>query len=133
MYQLKNPKVICCPLEYAMDMFGCKWKSRIICILDTYSVLRFSAIKRQLTDISEQVLTSTLKELVSDGLAIRKSYDEIPPKVEYSLTEKGLTILPIFRSLCRWSKTYYSSEGQGELSGQCLTCVHNQSSAKKPD
>ena len=49
MYQLKNAKDIRCPLEYAMNMFGCKWKSRIICILDTHSVLRFSAIKRQLT------------------------------------------------------------------------------------
>ena len=126
MYELKHLKEIRCPLEYAMDMFGCKWKSRIICILDTYSILRFSAIRRQLTNISEQVLTSTLKELVGDGLALRKSYDEIPPKVEYSLTEKGRAILPIFRNLCLWSKTYHSAEGQGELSGQCLSCIHNQ-------
>ena len=89
MYQKKMQEDIRCPLEYGLDVFGGKWKSRIICVLAAKEKLRYSEIRTEMCNITDAVLSSTLKELIADKIVIRKSYDEIPPKVEYSLTEKG--------------------------------------------
>lgn len=88
MYTKKLEEDIRCPLEYGLRVFGGKWKSRIICVLADETSLRYTVLRDTLCNITDAVLAATLKELISDGLIVRKSYDEIPPHVEYSLTEK---------------------------------------------
>lgn len=98
MYQPKMEKDIRCPLEYGLAIFGGKWKSRIIC-----------------------VLSSMLKELIADGMVLRTSYDEIPPRVEYQLTEKGTSVVPILQQICQWAGAYHKEE-QIHPMIQCEKC-----------
>ncbi len=121
MYVHKIEKEIFCPLEYGLDIFGGKWKSRIICVIAANKVLRYSAIRKELSNISDAVLGAMLKELLEDGILNREQYDSIPPKVEYSMTEKGETILPILQSICQWSKEYSENEITKKLT-PCITC-----------
>ena len=86
MYQRKLEKDIRCPLEYGLEVFGGKWKSRIICVLAAKKVLRYSEIRKEMGNITDAVLATSLKELISNEIIIRKSYDEIPPRVEYFLS-----------------------------------------------
>ena len=85
MYKPKLEKNIRCPLEYGLDVFGGKWKSRIICVLADKKVLRYSSLRKEMINITDAVLASALKELISDGIIDRHQYDEIPPRVEYPL------------------------------------------------
>ena len=121
MYQPKTEREIRCPLEYGLDVFGGKWKSRISCVLAEMKVLRYSELRREMTNITDAVLASALKELMADGIIQRKMYDEIPPKVEYSLTEKGVSVVPILQSICRWSGAYHRDE-EGTMLRQCQKC-----------
>lgn len=89
MYQHKTEKDIRCPLEYGLEIFGGKWKSRIICVLAEKGTLRYSILRREISNISDAVLASTLKELITDGIIQRRQFEEIPPHVEYTLSEKG--------------------------------------------
>lgn len=107
MYKPKLEKNIRCPLEYGLDVFGGKWKSRIICVLADKKVLRYSSLRKEMINITDAVLASALKELISDGIIDRHQYDEIPPRVEYSLTEKGKSVVPILQDICKWSGAYY--------------------------
>ena len=72
-----------------MEIFGGKWKSRIICVLAEKGFLRYSSLRKEMANITDAVLASTLKELISNDIVERKQYNEIPPRVEYSLTKKG--------------------------------------------
>lgn len=121
MYKRKLEEDIRCPLEYGLHIFGGKWKSRIICVLSQHKTLRYSSIRKEMTDITDAVLSSTLKELISYGIVDRKQYDEIPPKVEYSLSEKGKSVLPILFSICKWSGAYHK-EGCENNIPQCKKC-----------
>lgn len=99
MYQKKLEKDIRCPLEYGLSVFGGKWKSRIICVLAAKETLRYSELRKEMANITDAVLATTLKELIADGILVRQSYDEIPPRVEYFLTEKGKSVVPILQSI----------------------------------
>lgn len=121
MYQAKLEKDIRCPLEYGLDIFGGKWKSRIICVLNKKRVLRYSEIRKEMVNITDAVLATSLKELIDNNIIERKQYDTIPVKVEYSLTKKGISIVPILQSICKWSGIYYKNENKDELS-QCKKC-----------
>lgn len=121
MYQPKTEKEIRCPLEYGLGVFGGKWKSRIICVLNIKGVLRYSELRREMLNITDAVLAAALKELIADGLVERRSYNEIPPRVEYSLTERGRSVLPILQSICRWSGASMTEETDGLL-GLCQRC-----------
>ena len=123
MYQKKMKDDIRCPLEYGLDIFGGKWKSRIICVLAAMDTLRYSQLRKEMCNITDAVLASTLKELIADDIVERKSYDEIPPRVEYSLTEKGKSVVPILQSICRWSGIFYKEDG-GNIMTQCQKCDH---------
>ena len=103
MYEHKLEKDIRCPLEYGLEVFGGKWKSRIICVLGQQQVLRYSALKKEMVNITDAVLAAALKELIADGIVTRKQYPEIPPKVEYALSAKGQSVLPILISICHWA------------------------------
>jgi DNA-binding HxlR family transcriptional regulator len=102
-YKKKLDDDIRCPLEYGLMLFGGKWKSRIICVLSANERLRYSEIRKEMYNITDSVLAATLKDLIEAGIIDRKSYDEIPPRVEYSLTEKGRSVVPILQSICQWS------------------------------
>ena len=106
-YQKKLEEDIRCPLEYGLAIFGGKWKSRIICVLSANEKLRYSQIRKEMYNITDAVLSATLKDLMEDGIVDRKSYDEIPPRVEYSLTQKGKSVVPILQSICQWSDIFY--------------------------
>ena len=121
MYQAKLEKDIRCPLEYGLEIFGGKWKSRIICVLAERGSLRYSILRKEMTNITDAVLASTLKELLQDGIVHRESYDEIPPRVEYSLTDKGKSVVPILQSICRWSGAYHKEDNEHALA-QCQRC-----------
>ena len=123
MYKPKLEKDIRCPLEYGLGIFGVKWKSRIICVLAAAGTLRYGELRKEMTNITDAVLAATLKELISDEIILRKSYDEIPPHVEYSLTEKGASIVPILQSICKWSGAYHKDDKDNVLT-QCQRCDH---------
>lgn len=89
MYQCKQEKDIFCPLEYGVELFGGKWSSRIICMLAALDMPCYSELRTQMGNITDAVLASTLKFLIANGIVLRKSYNEIPPRVDYTLSEKG--------------------------------------------
>jgi len=121
MYQRKLERDIRCPLEYGLDIFGRKWNSRIICVLAAKKVLRYSELRKEIGNITDAVLAASLKELISSEIIIRKSFDEIPPHVEYSLSEKGLSVVPILQSICKWSGAFYK-ENSDHTMIQCRKC-----------
>lgn len=121
MYQPKLKKDIRCPLEYGLDIFGGKWKSRVICVLAAKETLRYSTLRKEMTNITDAVLASTLKELIADGIIDRIQYNEIPPRVEYSLTDKGRSVVPILQSICRWSGAYHKEDSENTLL-HCQKC-----------
>ena len=121
MYQKKLQEDIRCPLEYGLEVFGGKWKSRIICVLAEKELLRYSELRREMANITDAVLATTLKELIADGIIHRRQFDEIPPRVEYCLTEKGTSVLPILRSICQWAGTYRNEDSELSLP-QCRKC-----------
>ena len=94
-----------CPLSEAMASLGNKWKPIIVCVIGNKSV-RFGHLAAVISIISRKVLTEQLKELAADGIIIREEFKELPPRVEYYLSEKGLELLPIFRKLEAWEKKY---------------------------
>ena len=120
-YKKKLEEDIRCPLEYGLTIFGGKWKSRIICVLAAKETLRYSEIRKEMFNITDAVLAATLKDLITNGIVDRRSYDEIPPRVEYSLTEKGKSVVPILQSICQWADVFYKNEGEIEMT-QCQRC-----------
>lgn len=129
-YKRKLEKEIMCPLEYGLEIFGGKWKSRIICVLCFHKTLRYNQLKKELTTISDAVLAEMLKELINDGLIKRVQYNEVPPRVEYSLTDKGYSVLPILQSICNWSKANSIEELDKKLPA-CITCNQLKSNTHK--
>lgn len=122
-YKKKLEEDIRCPLEYGLSLFGGKWKSRIICVLSARKKLRYSEVRKEMYNITDAVLAATLKELITNGIIDRKSYDEIPPRVEYSLTEKGRSVVPILQSICQWSDIFYKEDSENTMT-QCQRCNH---------
>ena len=103
MYEPKLEKDLRCPLEYGLKIFGGKWKTRVVCLLSEAQTLRYSALRDKMGTITDAVLASTLKELIADGIVKRQSFNEIPPRVEYSLTEMGHSLMPHIESLVGWA------------------------------
>lgn len=91
-----------CPIRYTMDIVGGKWKLPIICMLAGGLPTRYSSIKRKLTGVTNMMLSQSLKELEATGIVHREQYNEVPPRVEYSLTDKGKSILPPLLKLAEW-------------------------------
>ena len=93
-----------CPAERAVYFLGGKWKIRILFNLSQKKKIRFGELKKDLKTITQQMLSKQLKELETDGIVNRKVHQVVPPKVEYSLTEFGLSVMPILRSFSEWNK-----------------------------
>jgi DNA-binding HxlR family transcriptional regulator len=92
--------------EQVVGMIGGKWKLRIIYMLAFHEVLRYGQLKRLLSPITHKMLTAQLKELERDGLIHRKAYDQVPPKVEYSMTEMGRDLRPLVAEMHKWISKY---------------------------
>ena len=88
--------------SYTMSLIQGKYKMFILYALMGYEVVRFNELKKYIGTISYKTLSSTLKELEADGLIHREEYPQIPPKVEYSLTERGKSLIPILDAMCDW-------------------------------
>ncbi|MBR0152007.1 MAG: helix-turn-helix transcriptional regulator [Synergistaceae bacterium] len=108
-----------CPLKYLTNTFGGKWKMPIICILADMSSKRYSAIKRRLGNITNMMLAQSLKELESAGLISRKQYNEVPPHVEYTLTERGKGAIPMLTAAAQWAISEMKGEGLFPHCGEC--------------
>lgn len=126
MYKPKLEKDIRCPLEYGLTVFGGKWKSRVICVLAEKGILRYSSIRKEMANITDAVLAATLKELITDDIVKRQQFDEIPPRVEYCLTDKGFSVVPILQTICKWSGAYHKEDNENTLL-QCQKCDYNHS------
>ena len=120
-HRRKLKKDIRCPLEYGLDVFGGKWKSRIICVLAAKETLRYGELRDEMANVSDAVLSSTLKELMADDIVARKSFDEVPPHVEYSLTKKGDSVVPILQDICKWAGLFHR-EVTSDAPKHCQHC-----------
>lgn len=98
---ITSENYLSCPLTSAMEIIGGKWKIVILGHLFT-GVKRFGELKQLMPGVTQKMLTQQLRELETDGLLHREIYKEIPPKVEYSLTESGKSLEPILKELCIW-------------------------------
>lgn len=96
----------CVPMSTLQAVIGGKWKILILWYISFYKVQRFGELLRRLDGITQSTLTKQLRELEQDGFLHREIYKEIPPKVEYSLTELGESFIPILESMMAWSETY---------------------------
>ena len=94
-----------CPVEITMGLIGEKWKVLIIRDLLT-GKKRFGELKKSVTSITQKVLTNNLRQMEASGLVKRKVYAEVPPRVEYSLTETGLSLKPVLDSMVEWGNDY---------------------------
>ncbi|MBD5097549.1 MAG: helix-turn-helix transcriptional regulator [Lachnospiraceae bacterium] len=88
--------------SYTLSLINGKYKMTILYTLMEFGVVRFNEMKKYISEISYKTLSSTLKELEADQLVNRKEYPQIPPKVEYSLTERGKSLIPILDGMCEW-------------------------------
>ena len=104
--EFKN-KIYTCTFEITMDLIGGKWKPIIIWHLGTKGTQRFTELKKLIPQITQKMLTQQLRELEMDNLVNRKVYAQVPPKVEYSLTDLGETLMPILSMMCHWGDDYY--------------------------
>ncbi|MBX2815763.1 MAG: helix-turn-helix transcriptional regulator [Saprospiraceae bacterium] len=94
-----------CPVTFTMGVIGGKWKPIILFLVDK-GANRFGVLQRGIQGISKQMLTKQLRELERDGILSRKIFAEIPPRVEYSLTEKGKSLFPIIHQMKNWGETH---------------------------
>lgn len=94
-----------CPVEAAFDVIGGKWKAVILFRL-SLATMRFGELRRVMCKVTPRMLTNQLRELEGDGLVHRKVYAQVPPKVEYSLTDLGRTLIPALTALKEWSEVY---------------------------
>ena len=88
--------------SYTLSLINGKYKMTILYTLMEFGIVRFNEMKRYIGEISYKTLSSTLKEFETDQLVHRKEYPQIPPKVEYSLTERGKSLIPILDAMCEW-------------------------------
>ncbi|MCC8168995.1 MAG: helix-turn-helix transcriptional regulator [Oscillospiraceae bacterium] len=91
-----------CPLQYVVEAIGGKWKMSILCSLSSDGATRYNELKRKLGDISNTMLAKSLKELENDGLVKRSEYMEVPIRVEYEITDKVQSLIPILSELALW-------------------------------
>jgi len=99
-----------CQLEVTLDLIGGKWKSLLLWHLGESGTMRFGALGRLHPKLTQKMLAQQLKELEADGLVNRKMYHQIPPKVEYSLTDRGRELMPVLRGMIVWGRDYIRAE-----------------------
>lgn len=105
-------------MEITLLVMGGKWKPLIIYYLDSNGTKRFGEIMDYMRNISQKTLTNQLRELERDGIVDRKVYAVVPPKVEYSITQKGKSLIPILDLMCEWGEKH-SSDKYELINPQC--------------
>jgi DNA-binding HxlR family transcriptional regulator len=104
--KVTNPNAIHCPVEVTLSVIGGKWKPLILWHLSEGGVRRFLELQRTIPGITRKMLTQHLRELERDGVVARQIFDEMPLRVEYSLTKYGQTLRPLMRELCDWGSKH---------------------------
>lgn len=94
------------PFEYTLSIIGGKWKLNILFWLWRKKIMRYGELKKSLNGITHKMLSTQLDELESDGLIVRHEYPQVPPKVEYFLSERGKSLMPALHELCKWGKIH---------------------------
>ena len=108
---LYNSRLDGCPLTFALNLIGGKWRLPIIWALSKNGTMRYNELRRSIGGITNMMLTQSLRELESYGIVYRKQYMEIPPRVEYSLTQSGENLIPALKALASWGKEMKRSDG----------------------
>ena len=103
---IQNAKLADTGFNYTMSLIQGKYKMSILYALMGFGTVRFNEMKKYIGSISYKTLSITLKELETDGLVHREEYPQIPPKVEYSLTERGKSLIPILDQMCTWGEEH---------------------------
>ncbi|WP_312699529.1 helix-turn-helix domain-containing protein [Sedimentibacter sp.] len=117
---VQSAEDLLCPIRYIMNIFSGKWKLPIVCMLSGDTPLRYSVIKRRLGDVTNVMLAQSLKELEAEGIVHREQYNEVPPRVEYTLTEKGTGVLPALGKLAQWAIGEMQNDASCGI--QCTKC-----------
>ena len=100
----KNSIIEFCPIRNVIARFGNKWAFLVLLIINEHEVIRFNELCREIPDVSSRVLSGTLRTLEADGLISRKVYPTVPPKVEYRLTDIGLSLIPHIIQITEWAQ-----------------------------
>ena len=110
---MSNKEVLCediagkrCGLKRVLDLIGGKWKVLILCLIDRNEVVRYGELRRGIYGITNTMLATSLKEMEADGMVLRTQYDEMPVRVEYRLTDKAKSIIPILLELKKWGEAH---------------------------
>lgn len=114
---LFRDKTYKCGIDVTLAVIGGKWKTSILWHL-AIETMRFSQLQRQFSATTRKMLTQQLRELERDGLVHREVYPQVPPKVEYSLTEKGHSVMPILNQMCEWAEGYRCEDGSVETTAE---------------
>ena len=104
--ELPERRALSCPVETCVSLIGSKWKLLIMRDLLLNGSMRFKALQRSVGGVSQKVLTTNLRSMEDTGLIVRRVYAEVPPRVEYSLTEVGQSLRPILDSMWAWGESY---------------------------
>lgn len=94
------------PFEYTLSIISGKWKLKIIYVLACMGTIRYHVFQKNITGITHKMLSTQLKELEAERIIMRKEYPQVPPKVEYSLTEKGESLIPLLKDICDWGAAH---------------------------
>lgn len=95
-----------CPVKKLLNIFSGKWHIRIVFELTKVETIRFGALKKRIGGITNTMLANTLKELEQEGIVLREQFNEIPPHVEYSLSDQGKQLYPVFYEMALWGSRY---------------------------
>ena len=101
-----------CPMRRTLELLSGKWRTHIIYALCKKPACRFGELKKAVPRITNTMLSATLRELEQVGIVYREQFNEIPPHVEYSLTEKGKALLPVFTELAKWGEQYIAEDSE---------------------
>lgn len=102
--EYSNSIIEICPIRNVVARFGDKWSLLVLLVINEAGIVRFNELGRMIPDISTRVLSTTLKTLEADGLIDRKVYAQVPPKVEYTLTDTGRSLIPLIMQLTEWAQ-----------------------------
>ena len=95
-----------CGVIYALELIGGKWKLPVLWKLSKQDTIRYNELRRQLPGVTNTMLTRVLVDLEANGLVVRREYEQVPPHVEYSLTDLGRSLVPLLGGMCDWGKRY---------------------------
>jgi len=118
-WHTENP--LGCPLVVAINIIGGKWKPVILHMLST-GIRRFGELKKNIPPVSQKILTQQLRELELDGIVVRTVYPEVPPRVEYSLSAVGMSLVPVLDGLYRWGEAYSEIMGKPPMTVDNTAC-----------